>query len=102
LSERRGKVQFFIDIAYFLKDHPLKPHAKNLLAFIFTFVLCTTFAQRMPKRELRGAWIATYLNIDWPNRTQTPAAQQAALLTIFDHHKTCGCSTRAAPPCATT
>jgi uncharacterized lipoprotein YddW (UPF0748 family) len=44
----------------------------------------------MPKRELRGAWIATYLNIDWPNRSQTREAQRAALLTILDHHKATG------------
>jgi uncharacterized lipoprotein YddW (UPF0748 family) len=63
---------------------------KALLALLFTFLCGATFAQRMPKRELRGAWIATYLNIDWPNRTQTPEAQRAALLAILDHHKATG------------
>ncbi|MDX5419149.1 MAG: family 10 glycosylhydrolase, partial [Hymenobacteraceae bacterium] len=47
-------------------------------------------AQSVPKREFRGAWIATYANIDWPNRTQTPAQQQAALISILDHHKATG------------
>ncbi|WP_066831795.1 glycoside hydrolase family 10 protein [Rufibacter ruber] len=43
-----------------------------------------------PKREFRGAWIATYSNIDWPNKSQTPAQQQAALKTILDEHKATG------------
>ncbi len=49
-----------------------------------------SMAQQAPKRELRGAWIATYLGIDWPNRTQTPAQQRAAFITIADHHKATG------------
>lgn len=43
-----------------------------------------------PKSEFRGAWIATYSNIDWPNRTQTPAQQQAAFISITSHHKATG------------
>ncbi|MCS3797914.1 family 10 glycosylhydrolase [Niastella sp. OAS944] len=62
---------------------------KNLLTVYVACLLCvSTIAQ--PKREFRGAWIATYTNIDWPNRTQTPAQQRAALLTILDHHKATG------------
>jgi len=61
---------------------------KKLLAVYVTCLLCISgFSQNAPKREFRGAWIATYTNIDWPNRTQTPAQQRAALLTILDHHK---------------
>ncbi len=48
------------------------------------------FAQKTLKRELRGAWIATFTGIDWPNRTQTPAQQRAAFITIADHHKATG------------
>ena len=51
------------------------------------------FGQQPPKREMRGAWIATYSNIDWPNRTQTPAQQRAAFLSIIDHHKATGLNT---------
>jgi uncharacterized lipoprotein YddW (UPF0748 family) len=50
-------------------------------------------AQQSPKREMRGAWIATYANIDWPNRTQTPAQQRAAFISIVDHHKATGLNT---------
>lgn len=47
-------------------------------------------AQKAPKRELRGAWVASYFGIDWPNKTQTPAQQRAAFITIADHHKATG------------
>ncbi|MBO9199470.1 MULTISPECIES: family 10 glycosylhydrolase [Niastella] len=64
---------------------------KHLLALYLSCMLCMAgLAQHAPKREFRGAWIATYTNIDWPNRTQTPAQQRAALLTILDHHKATG------------
>ena len=65
---------------------------KHLLVLYVTCILCCFFgqAQNAPKREFRGAWIATYTNIDWPNRTQTPAQQRAALITILDHHKATG------------
>jgi uncharacterized lipoprotein YddW (UPF0748 family) len=61
---------------------------KLLLSFLLLFSL-QAFAQA-PKREFRGAWIATYANIDWPSRTQTPAQQRSALITILDHHKATG------------
>ncbi|MGH8853490.1 MAG: family 10 glycosylhydrolase [Telluria sp.] len=43
-----------------------------------------------PKREMRGVWISTHISLDWPNRTQTPTQQQAALKAILDHNKTTG------------
>ena len=43
-----------------------------------------------PKREMRGVWISTHISLDWPNRTQTPAQQRAALLGILDHNKATG------------
>jgi uncharacterized lipoprotein YddW (UPF0748 family) len=66
---------------------------KNLLVLLpACFMALTSLAQNQapPKREFRGAWIATFTNIDWPNRTQTPAQQQAAFTTIADHHKATG------------
>jgi uncharacterized lipoprotein YddW (UPF0748 family) len=61
---------------------------KILLFCIFLQYCLTSFAQ--PKRELRAAWIATFTNIDWPVRTQTPAQQQAGLNTILTHHMQTG------------
>jgi len=43
-----------------------------------------------PKRDLRGAWISTVSNIDWPVRTQTPAQQQADLISKLDALKAAG------------
>lgn len=43
-----------------------------------------------PKREMRGVWISTHISLDWPNRTQTPDQQRAALLGILDHNKATG------------
>ncbi len=46
--------------------------------------------QASPKHELRGVWVSTHLSLDWPNRTQTPAQQRAALAAILDHNKATG------------
>lgn len=75
-----------------LRKTPQSPNYMNKI-LLFTLSLCfftAAQAQNPPKRELRGAWIATFSNIDWPNRTQTPAQQRSALLTILDHHKATG------------
>ncbi|MGV3539735.1 MAG: family 10 glycosylhydrolase [Rufibacter sp.] len=66
---------------------------KALLTFSLFFLIQILALAQAPKRELRGAWIATYANIDWPNKSQTPAQQQAALQTILDHHKATGINT---------
>jgi uncharacterized lipoprotein YddW (UPF0748 family) len=66
---------------------------KTLLHLLLISVSLFANAQVSPKREMRGAWIATYSNIDWPNRTQTPAQQRAAFLTILEHHKLTGMNT---------
>ncbi|MGJ9419830.1 family 10 glycosylhydrolase [Massilia sp. CMS3.1] len=66
---------------------------KILLAAIATLVLASTVSQAQtvpPKRELRGVWISTHLSLDWPNRTQTPAQQRAALVGILDHNAATG------------
>ena len=42
------------------------------------------------KRELRAAWIATYSNIDWPERSHTPQQQKEAFIKLIDGHKATG------------
>jgi uncharacterized lipoprotein YddW (UPF0748 family) len=38
-----------------------------------------------PKREFRGAWIATVVNLDWPNsRSHSSANQKQQLITMLD------------------
>src|SRR5688572_23355197 len=60
-------------------------------AFFFTlfFIANFCFAQAV-KRELRAAWITTYSNIDWPERTHTPQQQRESFIRIIDHHKATG------------
>lgn len=44
-----------------------------------------------PKRELRGVWIATVANIDWPSRPGLPVEkQQSELIAILDNHQRAG------------
>ena len=65
-----------------------------LLAAIASLFAVSTLAPAQsaasPKRELRGVWISTHLSLDWPNRTQTPEQQRAALVGILDHNKATG------------
>ena len=62
---------------------------------IFTCLLIilsifSTQAQN-PKREFRGAWIATVGNIDYPSiKTLTTAQQQAEFIKILDQHQQAG------------
>ena len=44
-----------------------------------------------PKREFRGAWIATVGNIDYPtSKTLTTTQQQAEFIKLLDQHKQAG------------
>lgn len=45
----------------------------------------------IPKRELRGVWIATVANIDWPSRPgMSVEQQQNELLEILNNHQRAG------------
>jgi uncharacterized lipoprotein YddW (UPF0748 family) len=61
------------------------------LILLVIFPLLTSFAQVPPKREFRGAWIATVVNLDWPS-TQggDPQAQRSQLTLILDGLKAVG------------
>jgi len=65
-----------------------------LIIFFFVFSLISNLAQTsIPKRELRGVWIAS-LGIDWPSTRGTSTAdiqnQKSQLVSIFDSHKSYG------------
>ncbi|HET8830219.1 MAG TPA: hypothetical protein VFM79_12815 [Pelobium sp.] len=60
-----------------------------LYALIF-IALNEGYAQQNPKRELRGAWVTTFSNIDWPVRSQTPQQQKNAFIDIANHHQAKG------------
>ena len=45
----------------------------------------------VPKRELRGAWIATVVNIDWPSASNLSTAEQKEeLIRHLDNHQRAG------------
>jgi len=62
---------------------------RTLFVFAFFLVLffshSPTSAQIPPKREFRGAWIATVTNLDWPSSAGSdPALQRFQLTTVLD------------------
>ncbi len=67
---------------------------------LFVLVLLTTISDNIfpqyvyPKRELRGVWIATVANIDWPtNRNESSQKQMDELIAILDKLKAAGINT---------
>lgn len=49
---------------------------------------------KSPKRELRGAWIATVANIDWPtNKSASSGEKITELIMVLDKLKECGINT---------
>ncbi len=69
---------------------------KPLLLILTTsvFISINVFAgSNPPKREFRGAWIATVTNIDWPSAPGTnPQSQRGELIRILDELKDAGIS----------
>ncbi|HEX8153258.1 MAG TPA: family 10 glycosylhydrolase, partial [Thermoanaerobaculia bacterium] len=63
------------------------------IAALVLFTACTAARQEPahPARELRGVWVATVNNIDWPSRRDlTPEQQRAELIAMFDRFKAVG------------
>ncbi|MEL6674330.1 MAG: family 10 glycosylhydrolase [Bacteroidota bacterium] len=62
------------------------------LLLLASFFLSLSMAQTYgPKREFRGAWIATVKNIDWPSRAGlSTAAQQEEAIELLDELKAAG------------
>ncbi|MBT8184717.1 MAG: family 10 glycosylhydrolase [Eudoraea sp.] len=62
------------------------------IAFLFVFILssCSLFKSNIPqpKREFRGVWIATVVNIDWPkNGNDSWEKQKTDYLHILDFYQ---------------
>ena len=54
----------------------------------------TEFSKTIPKRDLRGVFVAAVFNLNWPtNRLASPAVQQAELIAILDNLKSNGYNT---------
>lgn len=55
------------------------------------FIGFVSLAQNNPKREFRGAWVATVSNIDWPSKPGLSAEEQKKeLIGILDEHQKSG------------
>lgn len=66
---------------------------KKVVYYLFIFLFCNNlFSQPLPpKREFRGAWIATVINYDWPTKPGlTTSEQQSQLLALLDELKISG------------
>jgi len=61
-------------------------HRLSILAFIILFFVASSQAQVAPKREFRGAWVATVTNIDWPGTVGESSSlpQRQQLTTLLD------------------
>lgn len=65
---------------------------KNILLILLFILFSTIFSQTQnPKREFRGAWIATVVNIDWPlNKDTSVSVQKENLVNQLDLLSTAG------------
>ena len=56
------------------------------LLIILSF--CNAQVKDFPKREFRGIWIATVVNIDWPSKPGLPSdVQKSELINILNQHQ---------------
>jgi len=63
----------------------------RLITTLILLVIGSACSKRAPKPELRGAWIASVKNIDWPSRTGLPAdAQRAEYRALLDEARRIG------------
>ncbi len=67
---------------------------KYFLLFLLVPALLVNAQIDSPKREMRGVWVATVTNIDWPNSSGTSSSiiqsQKNDLANIFEYHKSYG------------
>jgi len=58
---------------------------------IFCFTVHAQGAHYIPKRELRGVWVSTVVNIDWPSKPGLSSdMQKQELLRLLDAHQRAG------------
>lgn len=75
---------------------------KALLSIVFVLLLALPAASRTvnpplrnaaPEEEVRGAWIATVVGLDWPDSTFVPISQQLKLIEQIRGLADMGCNT---------
>ena len=68
-------------------------HTNKRISFLFAFLLLgfSLTAQYAPKREMRGVWVATVLNIDYPPSAATDENYlKQTWIQMIDKHKAMG------------
>jgi uncharacterized lipoprotein YddW (UPF0748 family) len=64
---------------------------KQIFTCLILLLFILSAQAQNPKREFRGAWIATVSNIDYPSaKTLTTAQQQAEFIKLLDQHQQAG------------
>jgi len=67
---------------------------KKVLIVLFFFSMFSFGQNLYPKREVRGAWVATVANIDWPSTNKISSGEQIKeLVEMFDSLKAAGINT---------
>ncbi len=57
-------------------------------SLLYLFIYCQSYGQPDPKRELRGVWIATVKNLDWPSIPGLTSEQQKEEFRfLLDQHQ---------------
>jgi uncharacterized lipoprotein YddW (UPF0748 family) len=65
-----------------------------LIAIVFVLTACASARPAQNAREIRGVWVATVNNLDWPSRRDlTPDQQRAELVAILDRAQALGLNT---------
>ena len=63
------------------------------LLLLSLILISGTVSGQSPKREFRGAWIATVANIDWPSKPGLAAVeQQQQFIRQLDQLQSLGCN----------
>lgn len=80
-----------IFVNFYTKVPPLNNENKMIRKLLFSLLTVSILSgallsqQIYPKREFRGAWVATVANIDWPSSRNASSGEQIAeLVSIFD------------------
>lgn len=64
---------------------------KRVLYLLFFLFFCLTLYSNGPKRELRGVWVATVQNIDWPSaRNYNGFKQKDEFISLIKSHQETG------------
>ena len=84
-------LHFLIKLSTHTKNSTMRtPITKYLFLIGLSLIICSTHAQELP-RELRGVWVATVLNIDWPSKAGLkPKAQKEEIDKQLDYFENLG------------